>query len=451
MKQRLKGSLLAMLLLLTMVLSGCSGLPDLVFSPQDLYRLPELPAKYTELNGRLNALLAEGAEYAAPLSGTNIQSVQLVDLDGDAHQEALAFLRNTADEKPLKIHIFTAEGDGYAQTGLIEANGTSIYSVAYSDLDGDGRMELLVGWKATAELQVLEVYTQRHGTLEVLLSTDYVKYTITDLDRDGRQELVILRVDEEGGGIADYYRWQEGGELTKQFSPRISATMMELSQQGRLTRGTLSDGAPAVFVTGVSDMAMTDVLTLRDGELTNIMLSESTGVTKVIAPFSGLYPMDIDGDGMTEVPAPVQLPMLTETGPVTQRVDWIRYNSLGKEETALRTYHDTENGWYLRLPEEWNDRLYVSRGETSGESYVTFFIWNNDLEPKPFLRITVLTGTSREIRATRGERFVLSRQTAAIYTAELLEANEEWKYGMTADQVREAFSLIATEWAAGDN
>ena len=29
-----------------------------------------------------------------------------------------------------------------------------------ADLDGDGYQELLVGWRATAELQVLEVYAQ---------------------------------------------------------------------------------------------------------------------------------------------------------------------------------------------------------------------------------------------------------------------------------------------------
>ena len=48
-------------------------------------------------------------------------------------------------------------------------------------------------------------------------------------------------------------------------------------------------------------------------------------------------------------------------------------------------------------------------------------------------------------------RFLLSRQPEIIYTAELLDANENWKYGITADGVREAFSLITTEWAAGDN
>ena len=35
--------------------------------------------------------------------------------------------------------------------------------------------------------------------------------------------------------------------------------------------------------------------------------------------------------------------------------------------------------------------------------------------------------------------------------AELLEANSSWKYGVTEDDVREAFSLIDTEWLTSDN
>ena len=47
--------------------------------------------------------------------------------------------------------------------------------------------------------------------------------------------------------------------------------------------------------------------------------------------------------------------------------------------------------------------------------------------------------------AARSGRFILSRQAKTIYTAELLEANKSsWKYGVTEDDVREAFSLIDT-------
>ena len=80
-----------MLLSIVFVILGLTGcgkeMPHLVLDPQDLYSLPTLPAKYTELNQQLKAILDAGAEYAAPTSGTNIQPVQLVDLDGDGGEE----------------------------------------------------------------------------------------------------------------------------------------------------------------------------------------------------------------------------------------------------------------------------------------------------------------------------------------------------------------------------
>lgn len=444
--------ILALAAMLTaLVLSGCGEMPSLSSSPQDLYALPALPAKYTELNNRINEILIGGAEYAAPISGTNIQSVQMVDLDGDGREEAMAFFRNSADEKPLKIYIFTAKGDTYEQADLIEGSGTAIYSINYQDLDGDGRKELAVGWKAAAE-QVLEVYALQNGGAEMLLRTNYVRYTIRDLDQDQRKELVVLRADETGG-IADYYDWQDGGGLTNQSSARLSVTMAELNQQGRVTNGTLRNGVPAVFVTGMTDLpgGVTDVLALRNGELCNIVISERTGVSKLAYPFCALYPSDINGDGLTEVPCPAHLPALTDDETALQRIDWVAYDNTGEGEVSLRTYHCVEDGWYLQLPETWTDRIYISRSLSQDESGATFYIRKSGETPVPFLRITAVTGTNREIKAVRGNRFLLSRQPKTLYTAELLEGNDTWEYGLTADEVRAAFCLIQTEWIPGDN
>ena len=435
-----------------MLLSGCS-MPKLTLNPEDLYSLPTLPAKYTELNTQLNAILSDGAEYAAPTSGANIQPVQLVDLNGDGREEAVAFFRNGKDEKPLKIYIFAAEDDTYRLTELIEGTGTGFYSIAYEDMDQDGRQELAVGWKATVEHQVLEVYALQPGGAVALVQADYVKYTTLDLNQDGKKELVVIHSDEEGEGVADYYNWQEDGSLTNQSSARISVTMAELSQQGRVTKGTLKEEIPALFVTGVTDTprAITDILAVRNGELTNIVLSEVSGVSSEIAPYRSLYPMDINGDGCTEVSKPIQLYSLTDDGISYERSDWYQYDSNGTGSVVLRTYNNLEDGWYLRLPDDWLDRIWVSSSVITDESTVTFHILKGSgEEPEPFLRITAITGSSRENRAVRGTRFLLSRQDETIYTAELLDANETWKYGVTADEVREAFSLITAEWSAGD-
>ena len=453
MKKNQKWMIVLLLLMLTGSLSGCS-VPNLVFSPQELYELPELPVKYTELTKQLNAILDSGAEYAAPTSGTNIQPVQLVDLDGDRREEAIAFFRNPEEEKPLKIYIFTAEGDHYERAELIEGSGTGIYSVSYQDLDGDGRLELAVGWKAAADLQVLEIYALHNQGAEVLIRTNYVKYTTADLNQDQRQEVVVFRANDDGDGIADYYNWQADGSLASQVSAKISATMAELSQLGRVTHGKLRGEVPALFVTGVTDTAraITDILTVRNGELTNIVLSELTGVSSEIASYCTLYPSDINGDGLTEVPRPTPMLSLAVDGLTYQRMDWSSYDEQGTPEVTVRTYHNLEDKWYLRLPDEWLNGIWISRSVVLDEAITTFYILEEDgLVTTPFLRISTVAGANREIKAVRGNRFVLSRQSETIYTAELLEANGNWEHGVTPDEVRSAFSLITKEWVAGDN
>ena len=448
---RLAGLALAAgaLMLLT---SGCG----FAFSPEELYSLPALPAEYTELNNCVNEMIDSGAEYAAPVSGTNIQPVQMKDLDGDGQQEAVAFFRNSADEKPLKICIYTAEGETYRQTAVIEGSGTAIYSVEYSDLDNDGRQELIVGWRVSTDAQALTVYSLRTGRPEELMRTNYVKYAITDLDQDDLRELVVLRSDEVGSGLADYYCWEDGTLSLRSYA-RISSTMAELSgQQGRVQKGTLSGGNPALFVTGVEDAswAVTDILTVRDGELNNLLLSDATGVSGEIVAYSGLYPTDINGDGVTELPQPLSVSAWTGREWSTyQWVNWRSYDASGTESQVVSTYHNSEDGWYLRLPEQWRGRILVTRSAGQDEVTVTFSILGEeaDEEPQPFLKITTLTGSSREIKATRGGRIILRRQVERIFTAELLEANETWEYGVTEDEVREAFSLITTEWMAGDS
>ena len=100
---------------LPLLLSGCM----LSASVEDLYVLPQLPIEYKDLSAQIDAILADGAEYTSPAAGTNLQSVQLVDLDGDGNEEALAFFRSSSEESPLKIYIFRGKGETYEQAAIL--------------------------------------------------------------------------------------------------------------------------------------------------------------------------------------------------------------------------------------------------------------------------------------------------------------------------------------------
>ena len=452
MQRAKKWAALLLMMSLSLVLAGCA-MPKLTLDPEELYALPELPARYTTLNQQLNAIQESSAEYAAPVSGSNIQPVQMVDLDGDGREEALAFFRQSDGEKPLKIYVFTDNGNSYTQTAVIEGSGLAVYSIAYSDMNGDGRMELIVGWRVSMDLQALTVYALEPGGARELARSNYVKYAVADLNGDGMQELTVFRANQDGVGAADCYLWKNGA-LTLSSTIRVSMTMAELSQQGKVTVGTLRSGEPALFVTGVAEgmRAMTDVLLLRGGELNNAVLSPTTGVSGESSRFRALYPADINGDGVTEVPRTVALYGEELEGDTAQRVDWISFDTAGAAIRELSTYHAIEDGWYLQLPDGWADTIYVGRSASADEASVTFYMGDSrDQSYTPVLRITTLSGSNRERLAVRTGRFILGRNDGVIYAGELLKGNEGWADGVTEDEVRNAFSLIAPEWSAGDN
>ena len=452
MQRAKKWAALLLMMSLSLVLAGCA-MPKLTLDPEELYALPELPARYTTLNKQLNAIQESSAEYAAPVSGSNIQPVQMVDLDGDGREEALAFFRQSDGEKPLKIYVFTDNGNSYTQTAVIEGSGLAVYSIAYSDMNGDGRMELIVGWRVSMDLQALAVYALEPGGARELARSNYVKYAVADLNGDGMQELTVFRANQDGVGAADCYLWKNGA-LTLSSTIRVSMTMAELSQQGKVTVGTLRSGEPALFVTGVAEgmRAMTDVLLLRGGELNNAVLSPTTGVSGESSRFRALYPTDINGDGVTEVPRTVALYGEELEGDTAQRVDWISFDAAGAAIRVLSTYHAIEDGWYLQLPDGWADTIYVGRSASADEASVTFYMGDSrDQSYTPVLRITTLSGSNRERLAVRTGRFILGRNDGVIYAGELLKGNEGWADSVTEDEVRNAFSLIAPEWSAGDN
>lgn len=407
---------------------------------ETLYRLPRLPVEYESLERLIDALVETGAEYAAPTSGGNLQSVQMADLDGDGEEEAVAFFRRSSDEKPMKIYIFRTEGDSYEQYCTIEGTSNSIYSVNYVDLNGDGWKEILAGIRSDMDVQNLAVYSIADGEPKQLLVTGYSRYAARDLDGDGRQDLIVLRSDEENYAVADYYDW-DGAEMALRSSLRLSGTVAELS---RLTAGTLSGGESALFVTSVAEdsAALIDILTVGDGALHSV-----TGGSAGVFRFLDLYPGDVNGDGITEVPQPVAYLQRDVQNTTYYRICWLQYAISGASVVVRETYQDAQGGWSLLLPENWGSSVTVSRNAGADGSSVTFYSLK-DGNAKAFMTIFAFTGVNRTMSAVRSGRVVLSRQADVTYAAEFYEGSEEMFDEMA---LRERFSLIAAEWTTGEN
>ncbi len=448
MRKRLLLALLAALV--PILLSGCM----LTSSVEELYALPQLPEEYQKLSAQIEEILASGAEYTAPTSGTNLQSVQLEDLDGDGDEEALAFFRTNSDGRPLRIYIFQAMGEGYQQAAVIEGSGTSIYSIHYEDMNGDGVKEILVSWQFSTGVQAMEVYVLEDLEPVLSMSTPYARYEVMDLDSDDIRELVVLRGDEteSGGSLADYYDW-DGSSLVLRSTEKLSMTIAELQW---MEAGTLQNGETAVFVTGrvigveETSRAITDILVYRDPDLTNIVLDDMTGVSSQISRFLNLQPTDINGDGVTEVPMPAELP--AEGEDAYWKIYWYSYSPDGAPEQQTITYHNLTDSWYLLIPESWDNHFTVRQSSVGAtERATTFYSVAGRQIGEELLTIYTITGNSQETQAALGERTILRRQANTVYAVQYTEYYEkDWRYAVSQEQLAESFNPILTQWSTGE-
>ena len=417
------------------LLGGCTA----PASAESLFTLPQLPIEYTDLSRQINDLIADGYEYASPSSGRNIQSVQMVDLDGDGDEEAVAFFRRSNDEKPLKIFIFSASEDTYQLLCTIESSGTAVDSAYYQDLTGDGQMELIVGWRISTDVQTVAAYSIGREP-QVLMQSGYVRYSIEELDGDGIPSLLLFRLDDEGNSVAEFYSWRDD-MMTVSYSAGLTSTMAELSR-GSVVSGRLQGGQSAVFVTGVTEegMAVTDIITYRPGTgLINIALDAQTGNSGVFSPYMLLRPQDMDGDGVIEVPRPQE----KDNDQLTGVVDWVSYDGDGQPTLVMTTYHNLAAGWYFILPEEWQGRVTVTDIDSGVNEMQTILL----VDGREAGVIYTLTGENRENRALRGNRMVIKRQSGITYAGEILPDGRDC--GLTDAMLHQNFKLIVNQWTNG--
>lgn len=412
-----KARVTALALLVAILCGGCA------YAGGDrLYALPRMTDEYIQLEELIAQQIQDGGEYASPVGGSNRQSIQLRDLDGDGADEAIAFLADENHTPNVCVYRCGEDGNYYLFVS-IEGAGSAVSSVEYADLNGDGGQEMIISWQIGGELRLLTVYLLGGEVQTQLLSEDSSGFVVCDLDEDGRDELLNLCMDSGSAGVLTRYVFDEDGQ-TASSEARISEGIENVL---RLRTGYLSDGVRALFAESRwgDDELITDVFIAGKDGLENITISGRRSNT---LRQDEAYAADINADRAMEIP---------ESG--GDVLTWYALDSAGRKTAVLSSYHDFEEGWYLILPESMlTGSLNVSRREdVSGENKVTFSVGGT-----PLLAIYTLTGDNRLDRAGAEGRFVLMQDGATVYAGEILSGE------LTEEEIQ--FNLIYPEWQTGE-
>lgn len=431
---------------ISFVLSGC-----FIKSADELYALPEQSDAYHDLQTSINSILVDSAQYSSPVSGSNQQPVQMSDLDGDGLDEAIIFV-NTGGTRPLKTYIMSRQGEKYEQVCVIEGDGSAFDRVEYAQLDGKGGMEIVIGRQVSNQIvQSISAYSIVDGQLIELLSANYSEFTIDDLDRDGNDDLFVLRFDAEARtGFASLYRSMDGA---LEREPEVTMSV-GVGSVRHIMLGKLAEGHPAVFVGGLTDdnNVITDIFTFRNNVFTGISSLNDLHLLSVPVRGYNLYATDIDSDGFVEIPDVVKLPDLDPESAEDDYfvVRWFNYDPTGGLKLKENTYHNYSSGWFLRLPDKMGTKFIVNRGEeVAGSRGLVFYA--NDGKDQPgekYFTLYVFSGSGRNVTANQDERFTVGSKGESTFAAKLGPASS--RIGLTPEELVSMFNFIRVDWDSGE-
>lgn len=436
--------------LLAVCLLGLSGC---MFSRADeMYALPKPSEAYVNLQARINQEKGS-AEYIAPLNGENCQAIQLVDLDGDDTQEAVVFFRDDASENPLKIVVFRQDDRGnYRVYTRIEGVGSDIESIDYLSMCPSSDFDILVSWQINSSLHSLVAYSVTDGTATEILRSGYGRYLTADLDGDKLDELLLTPI----ANSADPWRLECYDIGKDQTADMTYAPLSEGSSDiSAWSVGLLEDDTPALFATSYfgKDAFVTDVFVLNGKGMQNIALEKGTRRSAcTFHSYAGVHPTDINGDGYMEVPAARSIPAFGQSAvDAFWWMDWMCYRADGTSTKAVTTYHSGE-GWYLELPEDWDDDFSMCWQSDSilfakGTESSTKDDEGEDDSINPFLSITTVTGTDQEELTREDKAFTLAMDNSIIYIGQFLP---DWNCGLTEDDLISRFHLTNSSRTAAN-
>lgn len=432
--------------LAALLLSGCTfPLGD------ELLAAPKPSTNYQTLQMELEQLIASDVSYTAPASGDNRSAIQLVDLDGDGTEEAIAFFRgaSSATSNDFQVYIYRKQDDRYFCTGSIEGKGTAIQSVDYPVITPNGRRGMVVSWRLAGDgTGALTVCDFDSGCAPgVLLETEYSAMELTDMTGDGAKDLLLLTTAPEGKRVARLYQYADGSlDMVGEASTSAETVSVERMQSGRVLGNHTAVFAEEKMASGVG--LTTDIFVYADGMLRNFALDSEGSISRSTYRPVSVYAADVNNDGVTELPRAVLMAGYTDAAAsdAVFMLDWYAYSVDEPPQLAQTTYQNISDAWSLWIDPAWHDRITATKTTDSGLSAVTFYEYVGSGGQIPLFTIYCATGSNRDYYAGRTDLVQLGQSAQAVYFARIPDTAANSSLAIDGDTLKSRFSMVKQDW-----
>lgn len=372
-------ALSVLLICVCICFSGC----DFSFLPaNELIRPPKLSGESSFLQQAFEKALGnEFIQMKTPIKGENRSSYVILDIDKDGHDDGLVFYSDPTVDEFARVAVFKYDGNEWKNVSLIVGLAEEIYEVGFNDINGDGKIELLISWTTlnpdsssneTLTLignRILTVYRFGNSAMTLLKTENYTKLYVSDFNGDGADDIFLATVSisndsNKTTGRIITFNGDCSVSLDKSFS---LIGMLDIVSVASDNVNTDEKSYTRIYVDGILSEAayVTDVIqySVSDGKFSLPFHSYSTGELPITARSNKLYSYDINSDGIIEIPTLQELPFskrIDNTSELkTNSLNLVVWSRLEGQKTipVFKTLYNKANNFYFIFEEEWISKI----------------------------------------------------------------------------------------------
>lgn len=423
--------------LLCFTMCGCN-----VFTvdTEELLVPPSLTGDMKPIEKAIKATAPKGYLLKYPSAGQRRSAVTFEDIDSDGVQEAFAFFStDDGEDVKMNLQLLRKSGKVWKSKDVTSIVASGVESIVFSDLDGDGKSEVIVGWEIYGSTEKkVGVYSVKKGKFSECFLQPYTTFAPCDLDDDGTSELFLQLLNaSEGYNRASIYTLLADG-VSVTAGCQLDCNVKSVNT---LNVSVLKGGKQAIYIDEAKGTgSVTEVLYIENGELQNPLLDPVTLENTSTVRYSQLTARDITGDGVPEIPISASLPTTTSDGERAYYTNWCGFDGSSLS-VAQVTIVNVNDGYYLNIPPKTVGGIAVERlAENGGRTFYSYSESDDTPSKKLFTLYTVKSSDYEKFKNTKKGLFLLKSTESTKYVAIIHSENESM--ALTKKELISAFNLI---------
>lgn len=421
-------------------------------SPEKLVEIPITNKDNKVIYDKIKSITSIDTTFTIPQNSDNVGRINVLDLDSDGNEEVIAFKKKQNDsqsENVVYVYIFKYENGKITDDTerIIKIPGESIKFATFSDIDNDGKKEIIMQVQNRG-LENIYIYKNDRSSIKKIAEYNSAQYSIRlnsfNYASDGKDICLALLYNLDSSELSIGKMNYSEGKI--HFDVKDKITNVTAFDTLDIINGNVSDNnnGSVIVYKNSNGYTYTQILTYKNGKFIKV-LPDNSDLAKNTYSHKAY---DIDKDGTLEIPK-VEYEDVKNTSKVASIITWNEWNGLTDKEArlypAVKVYYNYDYNFKLNFTKLKSDGFIINSNKKGISNTISFSKKIDGDSVKPIFSILIIDKHDPKFEANKYESEIknnLFENQDYLYIYNSNDKKNLYKSNIDYKLVKDSFEMI---------